>query len=231
MADYLAGFVPDFVEKEEPREIILKLGKMITNRIPVKLGMQKLTKYDPEYWGLSLLLTDEMAEIALKMGVRKPRTFDELLKLTGKDPQTLEKLLEEMSFAGVIEYNWENPTRTKQWVLPMFVPGSAEFSNMNDTILKKYPEMGRFFERMSRLPLEKVTPMVPPGGAGIGMHVIPVEKAIETENQSVSVEHISHWLDKYEGKYAASPCSCRKSRLGLLDLGCLLTLSHHLAQL
>ena len=93
MADYLAGFVPDFVEKEEPREIILKLGKMITNRIPVKLGMQKLTKYDPEYWGLSLLLTDEMAEIALKMGVRKPRTFDELLKLTGKDPQTLEKLL------------------------------------------------------------------------------------------------------------------------------------------
>ena len=33
--------------------------------------------------------------------------------------------------------------------------------------------------------------MVPPGGAGIGMHVIPVEKAIETENQSVDVEHIS----------------------------------------
>ena len=49
---------------------------------------------------------------------------------------------------------------------------------------------------MSRLPLEKVTPMVPPGGAGIGMHVIPVEKAIEMENQSVNVEHISHWLKK-----------------------------------
>ena len=72
--------------------------------------------------------------------------------------------------------------------------------------------MGRFFERMSRLPLEKVTFMVPPGGAGIGMHVIPVEKAIETTNNSVSVEHISYWLDKYEGKYAASPCSCRRSR-------------------
>ena len=34
-----------------------------------------------------------------------------------------------------------------------------------------------------------------------------LEKAISTENQSVSVEHISHWLDKYDGKYAASPCS------------------------
>ncbi len=219
MADYLAGFVPDFIEQEEPREIILKLGTMITNRIAVKLGMQKLTKYDPEYWGLSMLLTDEQAEIALKMGVRKPKTLEQLLQLTGKDRETLEKLLEEMSFCGILEYNWENETRTKQWVLPMFVPGSAEFTNMNDTVLKKYPEMGRFFERMSRLPLEKVTPMVPPGGAGIGMHVIPVEKAIETENEAIGLEKISHWLDKYDGKYAASPCSCRKSRL-TYDEGC-----------
>lgn len=219
MADYLADFVPDWVENEEPREIILKLGKMITNRIPVKLGFQKLTKYDPEYWGLSLLLTDEMAEVALKMEVRKPKTLPELVKLTGMEEAHLQELLDEMSFSGIIEYNWENPTRTKQWVLPMFVPGSAEFTNMNDTILKKYPEMGRFFERMSRLPLEKVTPMVPPGGAGIGMHVIPVEKAIETENTSIDLEHISHWLDKYDGKYAASPCSCRKSRL-TFDEGC-----------
>ena len=219
MADYLAGFVPEWVEKEEPREIILKLGKMITNRIPVKLGFQKLTKYDPEYWGLSLLLTDEMAEVATKMEVRKPKTLPELMKLTGMEEEKLLGLLDEMSFSGIIEYNWENPTRTKQWVLPMFVPGSAEFSNMNDTILKKYPEMGHFFERMSRLPLEKVTPMVPPGGAGIGMHVIPVEKAIEAENTSIDLEHISHWLDKYDGKYAASPCSCRKSRLSF-DEGC-----------
>ena len=47
MSDYLAGFYPDFVEKEEPRQIILDLGKMITNRSPVKLGFQKLNKYDP----------------------------------------------------------------------------------------------------------------------------------------------------------------------------------------
>ena len=61
--------------------------------------------------------------------------------------------------------------------------------------------------------------MVPLSGAGIGMHVIPVEKAIEMENHSVSVEHISHWLDKYKGKYAASPCSCRRSRV-TYDEGC-----------
>ena len=75
MGDYLAGFYPDFVEREEPREIILRLGKMITNRIPVKLGLQKLNKYDPEYWGLAMLLTDEQAEIALKMASASPRPW------------------------------------------------------------------------------------------------------------------------------------------------------------
>ena len=219
MADPLAGFVPDFVEKEEPREVILKLGHMVTNRIPYRLGLKKLTKYDPEYWGLSLLLTDEMAEIALKMGVRKPKTLADMVKITGMEAEKLEPLLEEMSYRGILEYNWENPTHTKQYVLPMFVPGSAEFTNMNAAILAEHPEMGRFFERMSRLPLEAVTPMVPPGGAGIGMHVIPVEKAIEAENTSIDLEHISHWLDKYDGKYAASPCSCRRSRM-TFDEGC-----------
>ena len=219
MADHLADFVPDFIEKEEPREVILKLGHMVTNRIPYKLGLKKLTKYDPEYWGLSALLTDEMAEVALKMGLRKPRTLDDMVKLTSMEKEPLEKLLDEMSYCGVVEYNWENPERKKQWVLPMFVPGSAEFSNMNAKILEQHPEMGRFFERMSRLPLEAVSAMVPPGGAGIGMHVIPVEKAIEAENASISIEHISHWLDKYDGKYAASPCSCRRSRM-TFDEGC-----------
>ena len=219
MADYLADFVPDYIEKEEPREIILKLGHLVTNRIPYKLGLKKLTKYDPEYWGLSALLTDEMAEVALKMGLRTPRTLEDMMKLTGMEREPLEKLLDEMSYSGVVEYNWENPEHKKQWVLPMFVPGSAEFSNMNAKILEQHPEMGRFFERMSRLPLEAVSAMVPPGGAGIGMHVIPVEKAIEAENESISIEHISHWLDKYDGKYAASPCSCRRSRM-TFDEGC-----------
>lgn len=201
------------------REPILKLGKMVTDRIPIKLGLEKLTADDPEYWGLAAMCTDEMAEIALKMGVRKPRTLKDMVKLTGKDEAYLEDILQQMSVNGVIEYNWENLQHEKQYVLPMFVPGSAEFSNMNSDMLDKNPELGRFFERMSRLPLEKVTPMVPPGGAGIGMHVIPVEKAISMENNSVSVEHISHWLDKYDGKYAASPCSCRKSRK-TFDEGC-----------
>lgn len=199
---------------EAPRELILKLGQMITDRIG-----HKVTVDDPEYWGLACVVTDEMAEVALKMKVRRPMTFEQLMKATGKGRKELEPIVHEMCMVGLLEYNWENPRHEKQYVLPMFVPGSAEFTNMNKKQLEEHPELGRFFERMSRLPLEKVTAMVPPGGAGIGMHVIPVEKAIEMENQSIDIEHISHWLKKYDGKYAASPCSCRMSRQ-TFDEGC-----------
>ena len=209
---------PDYVYPEykpdpnEPfRPIIAELGKAITDRIPQKLGLAKITKNDPEYWGLAAMCTDEMAEIALKMGVRKPKTLKQMAEATGKSEEYLEPLLEKMALSGVIEYNWENPQHEKQYVLPMFVPGSAEFSNMSG-FLDTNPELGIFFERMTRLPLDMVTKFVPEGGSGIGMHVIPVEKAIEMESQSVSVEHISHWLDKYDGVYAKSPCSCRRSR-------------------
>ena len=175
--------------------------------------MKKITRNDPEYWGLAGVLTDEEAELAVKLGVRKPKTLAEIVELSGLEEKKCEALLEEMSRKGLLEYNWENPKHEKQYVLPMYVPGCAEFFNMNANILDSNPEMGTFFEHMSRLPLEKITPFVPEGGAGIGMHVIPVEKAIEMENESVDLEHISHWLNKYEGKYAASPCSCRRSRL------------------
>lgn len=206
---------PEFTpEPNEPfREPIAKLGKKITDRIPQKLGLKKITRNDPEYWGLAGVLTDEEAELAVKLGVRKPKTLAEIVKLSGLEEKKCEALLEEMSRKGLLEYNWENPKHEKQYVLPMYVPGCAEFFNMNANILDSNPEMGTFFEHMSRLPLEKITPFVPEGGAGIGMHVIPVEKAIEMENESVDLEHISHWLNKYEGKYAASPCSCRRSRL------------------
>ena len=221
MADPLGGFVPDTVKNDEPvREPIVRLGKVISDRAEVMLGLEKITKESPEYWGMAPICTDEQAEIAIKMKKRVPRTFEDMKKLFPKmDPEYLQKQLDEMAYNGVIEWNYENPQHEKQYILPMYVPGSAEFGNMNLEILEAHPELGRFFERMSRLPLEKVTPMVPPGGAGIGMHVIPVEKAIEMENQSVSVEHISHWLDKYDGKYAASPCSCRRSRK-TFDEGC-----------
>lgn len=218
--DPRAGYYIEEAKKEPFREPLARFAKAVTDRAKVKLGKEEITAESPEYWGLRNLVTDEQCEIGIKMEKRHPRTLAEMKELCPEySEEELLKNLEEMSYNGVIEWNYENPQHEKQWVLPMYVPGSAEFGNMNADVLERHPEVGIFFERMSRIPLEGLTQMVPEGGAGVGMHVIPVEDAISMENNSSSLEHISYWLDKYEGKYAASPCSCRKSRK-TYDEGC-----------
>lgn len=192
------------------KENLFKLGKKMTDRALQMLGIKPITEEDPEYWGLCNLLDDDMVDIGLAMpSNRVPITLAEMVKKTGKDEKWLEDKMQEMSNLGFIEYNWENETKTKQYILPRFVPGAAEFLNMRMDTIEKYPEVTEFFNNMARLPLEAVTPMVPPGGAGIGMHVIPVESAIPHESKSVDVEHLSHWLKKYD-RFAIGVCSCRR---------------------
>ena len=210
--DIGAEFVPPL--PEHPREKIMKLCEHCTNRL---LHRDELLGY--EYWSFAEAATDEQADVLLKMKMRRPYTLAEMVKLTGMPEAEIEKMLNDMSYTGLLEYNWENPTRTKQWVLPMLVPGSAEFLNMRVSQLDEHPVFAKFFEQASKGPLSRATPMVPPGGAGIGMHVIPVEQAIDAASTSVPIEHIEHWLDKYDGKYAASTCSCRASRK-VLGEGC-----------
>jgi hypothetical protein len=72
---------------------------------------------------------------------------------------------------------------------------------------------------MTFIPLAGITQMVPPGGDGIGMHVIPVEEAVNFQNEAVKLERISYWLKKYEGHISAGICSCRYSRTKLGE-GC-----------
>ena len=194
------------------KEKLFALGKKMTDRIPYKLGLEKLTEESPEYWGLVNVLDDDMVDIALSMPQRKPQTIEQISKSSGwTDIKKLEAKLQEMGEVGLIEWNWENPQHVKQYLLPLFVPGAAEFFNMRTGFVDAHPEVCDFFNAMTRLPLEKVTPMVPPGGAGIGMHVIPVEKAIPNGSKSVSVEHLSHWLKKYD-YFSVGVCSCRRAQ-------------------
>ena len=195
------------------REILFDLGKMITDRIPYKFGIKKLTEEDPEYIILDRALeSDEQAEIMLKMGKRQPKTLDEIAKITGKDPKHVEELLEKACMTGAVEYHRENPQHEKQYYVQVFVPGIAEMTNMVRWQVEKYPELAECFDKMTYLPLAGKTHLIPPGGDGIGMHVIPVEKAIASESTSLSIEHISHWLDKYDGKLSVGYCSCRNAR-------------------
>ena len=212
----------------EPSKKIIALGKKITDVAAHMIGGVKVE--DPEYWGLAEIITEEMAEVGLAMKKRTPYTFAEMCKLNkiSKDgEEKFQKLLDEMSYIGLLEYDYgyhyDHNGRTheqteRRYVLPMFVPGSAELFNMEELPdgsnprLRDHPDVASFFERMTYIPLAGITQMVPPGGAGIGMHVIPVEKAISMENQSVDLEHLSYWLKKYEGHIGVGRCSCRASR-------------------
>ena len=194
---------PGPAASEPFKPAVLATAAKISDRIGNKTSAD-----DPDYWGLASVMTNEEAELCAHMKKRVPVTLPELVKKSGMPQDKVQELLDSMSVKGIIEYNWENPTHQKQYVLPMYVPGCAEFTLMNQKQLEEHPELGSFFERMAFLPLTKVTKMVPQGGAGIGMHVIPVEKSIAHENQSVDIEHISYWLKKYD-RYAAGACSCR----------------------
>ena len=210
-------------------EKIAKLGKVITDRATVLLGKDKITPESPEYWGINSALKftaanygEQMAEdildICLTMKKRVPLTFAQLAEKNPQfDKEYLEKALQAVSESGLVEFHWENldgknPNHEKRWVLDMFVPGSAEIMMINPVHADMFPETADFFERMAYLPLAGLTEQVPPGGAGIGMHVIPVEKAIPAESQSLPIEHLSHWLKKYEGHIGVSVCSCRKQQ-------------------
>ncbi|MBQ1678925.1 MAG: FAD-dependent oxidoreductase [Oscillospiraceae bacterium] len=195
----------------EKAKLILKLGTMITDRY-----LQKYTrslKYDdPEYWALDAVLTKEEARFLLNFKkTRVPYDVPALAKMNDMSEEDVEKMVKHLCWVGVLEMTREGPQKTKHYSVPIFVPGSAEFMMMNDELTDAHPELATFFNLMTQMPLENVTPMIPLGGAGVGMHVIPVEKAIEHENQSVSVEHISHWLNKYD-KYSIGQCTCRKQQ-------------------
>ena len=197
------------------REILFDLGKMITDRIPYKLGLKRLTENDPEYTILDRACSnDEIAEVMLKMGLRKPKTTAEIAKLTGKSEERIVELLTDAAMHGIVEYNWENEKHEKQWYVQLFVPGIAEMTNMVLWQVEKYPELADAFDKMTFLPLEGKTHLIPPGGDGIGMHVLPVEKAIPAKNESMDIEHVSHWLDKYDGHLSVGYCSCRKTGKG-----------------
>ncbi|MBP5537959.1 MAG: FAD-dependent oxidoreductase [Bacteroidales bacterium] len=241
-------FVPKHKGDKNPNPKLLKFVRKVTDRVPGKIKMTTDApeywglacifedEMDAQTREAALdLLLDMLPKKMLK--VREHRTYALLHQWNAEkhytpDDKSFDDLLDKLAFLGVLEYDYGDkytkdgpvPGTTYNredriyWV-PLFVPGSAEYSNMNTELMDRHPELGMFFERMTFLPLEKITPMIPMGGSGIGMHVIPVEKAITMENKSIDIEHISYWLKRYEGHIAAGICSCRYGRKKL-DEGC-----------
>ena len=241
MPEMSKKYIPAHMHDKNPNPKLLKFVRRVTDRFDGKLKGIKVE--DPEYWGFACIFEDEMTEqerensldLLLEMKVRKKYAYADMIKMAAKhgmDEKTAYDVITRLAVLGMLEYDYgdkytkDGPIKgttynkeDRHYWIPLFVPGSAEYTNMNTKLMDKHPELAMFFERMTFLPLAGITQMAPPGGAGIGMHVIPVEKAISMENTTVDIEHISYWLKKYEGHIGASICSCRYGRKKL-DEGC-----------
>ena len=241
MPEMSKKYVPAHMHDKNPNPKLLKFVRRVTDRFDGKLKGIKVE--DPEYWGFACVFEDEMTErerensldLLLEMKVREKYAYADMLKMAAKhgmDEKTAYDVITKLAVLGMLEYDYgdkytkDGPIKgttynkeDRHYWIPLFVPGSAEYTNMNTKLMDKHPELAMFFERMTFLPLAGITQMVPPGGAGIGMHVIPVEQAISMENTTADIEHISYWLKKYEGHIGASICSCRYGRKKL-DEGC-----------
>ena len=249
MPEISKKYVPAHKGDKNPNPKLLKFVRHVTDRLPGKIhgittddpeywGLACIfeDELNPTEKEAALdLLLDILPGNPMK--VREHRPYPLLAGWNAEKHYTQTKeefdaLLDKLAYLGMLEYDYgdryskdgpdKDATYNREdrvyWV-PLFVPGSAEYTNMNTGLMDRHPELAMFFERMTFLPLEKITPSVPMGGAGIGMHVIPVEKAISMEHESIDIEHISYWLKRYEGHIGASICSCRYGRKKL-DEGC-----------
>ena len=193
-----------------PREKIVALAQKVAR------SRKKFTEEDPEYYALECVVTDEQADVALKMKIRVPVSPGNLSRECGKSLEDTERILRELLQIGVVEATREHGEL--EYTLPVFVPGIMEFMVMNVGQVEKFPQIARAFERLSLQPLKGATPMIPVGGGGLGMHVIPVEEAIPAESKTASYEQLSFWLKKYDD-IAVGDCSCRITRR-LMGEGC-----------
>ncbi len=200
------------VADKEKEELIRKLAKLITDDISFHKASD-IQNEDPDFWLLDKLLTKE--EIRFMLSFKKKRvvklTVGQLAKRNNMTVQEAKRMAHHICEIGLLEFDRENEQHRRQYFIPKWVVGSGEYMMMNGRLLEKHPEVATFFHYASSVPVGKVAHMVPPGGGGLGMHVIPVEKAIEATGQAVSLEKLSYWLDKYD-KYCLDVCSCRRQQ-------------------
>ena len=195
----------------EKKKLVMKLARMITDNIPRKLpGGMKENHMD--FWILDRLLTKD--EVRFMLSFKKRRTgltTPELAERNQMSVEEAQKVIDHLLWIGILEQNRDNPDQHIQYWIPKWVVGSGEYMVEHPTLADEHPEVATMFNLAPQEPLELAAKLVPPGGAGIGMHVIPVEQAIDGASQSVSVEHLSHWLQKND-KFCTMVCACRKAQ-------------------
>jgi NADPH-dependent glutamate synthase beta subunit-like oxidoreductase len=194
--------------KKKVLELANKIGAGLTG------GVVKVKPTDPEYRMLATVTTDEMAEVALHLEIRKPKSLDAIAAECKRPVAEVEKLLKRMAVDGSIKV--EDINGKDHYFLELFVPGVMEYMVANKGNVTKYPEIGECFEEYTR----KLGPVLAgnlPMGMGV-MRVIPVDTAIEGDTRKASYEEVATLIEKHE-HFSVADCACRTS-MRIIGEGC-----------
>jgi len=194
------------------RKKIVQLAHMVGGITGV---INKIDENAPEYYSLECCVSDEQADVALVMGLRKPRTIEYIAKKAKLSVEKAHKLAMELAQIGVCRVS-HNEKGVEEFFVNIYAPGILEMMVNNAELLEKYPQIGRAFEEYTRLRIAPLAPLLPPG-MGM-MRVIPIQTAIDANTKAVPYEKLSYYLDKYD-IFSVSDCSCRSSRR-VLNQGC-----------
>jgi hypothetical protein len=89
------------------RKKIVKLAKMVGG-LPGRIFT--IDENAPEYYALECVVSDEQADVALAMGLRKERTAEEISRRCGKSLEETRRLAMELAQIGVCKVFNKNGT-------------------------------------------------------------------------------------------------------------------------
>ncbi|MDR1954074.1 MAG: FAD-dependent oxidoreductase [Clostridiales Family XIII bacterium] len=198
--------------EREIKEKVLDLANHISGKKRGSKGEIRAT--DPEYMIMEPVVTDEMAEVALHMEMRKKTTAAELAQKCCKSEAEIRRLLMELADAGVCFVNEIDGVDTFWY--EVWVPGIMEMMVGNKKNVAKYPQIAEAFEAYGRVRGPRTAGNFP---VGVGlMRVIPIEQAITGETRRASYEEVSKYLNDND-LFTVSDCSCRTAR-EMMGEGC-----------
>jgi NADPH-dependent glutamate synthase beta subunit-like oxidoreductase/formate hydrogenlyase subunit 6/NADH:ubiquinone oxidoreductase subunit I len=187
------------------KQKVLEFANKVSRK---KMGSQSgIQPTDPEYRILEPVVTEEMAEVALCLEMRRPQSAAEVAAVCGKVVDETSRLLWELAMAGVCFVNTIDGV-DKYWH-DTWVPGIMEMMTNNKENVKKYPQIAEAFEAYGRVRGPATAGNFP---VGIGlMRVIPIESAIDGNSRKASYEEVSNYLNE-NTIFSVSDCSCRTVR-------------------
>ncbi len=195
------------------RPKIVKLAKIIGGASGM---LVKIDENAPEYYCMENIVSDDEADLAIAVGLRKERTAPWIAAKVGKSVAEIQPLLDNLVYYGVFRRVFNKELGEDTYYMQIFAPGILEMMVNNQKLMAEHPEVGRAFEEYTRLRMQALGPLLP-DGYGL-MRVIPVESALEGIPGVTEDERLSYYLNKYD-LFSVSPCSCRASRT-LLGDGC-----------